>query len=309
MKEELKTKQASSSGEVLDQSPKCGCLFHNIIVISKITDLCEQCQNEKYKVLSFCEFPYVVMLERIRTLLTGNVLSFMKPDNNKKLPIKIIDADVLSASNAKQFSTFIKNLKTNRRIVVQWLSIPVKCKPTVLSFIYPPVLEELKGHEKPSKERLFVNKLFSDCGKLTLSDHAVQVPSHDRSMIGLMVHENMHCISNGIVNASYLSALDRVVDADVCDKIAMPSAYIPLSYMASVVRTLGVSRIASLQSSIKPPSSILFTKLLAAHATEHCRASALADEMLNHRMTKDELIHALCNKNISLSNKCKRVLT
>ena len=136
---------------------------------------------------------------------------------------------------------------------------------------------KLKSYNEDTKE--ITQKLFND--KHSISEHNTIMNDTDRTIVGLLWHENViDIISNEPKNIRmplYKKILDNICFSDYIDRITFQKQIWQFNEMSSLIKTFHCNKILhdtikntkNTKNTIQSPPEIRFTKVLTKYSTEY----------------------------------------
>ena len=278
---------------LLDKRILILCLPCHREVNSIIQKLKCETQVPHFDTVSACSPSFFDIIKRTRKLA---VLDLFRKDTNNKPSFCITDLDVLTTAQAKNLCLELREPRKENEgvLIVVWPSIPQKS----MALLPEDIVVTSAVATDVNSSRLAVRSILTDVPCPRMIDHSELVPSCERSLVGLLVHANMNHLCGTKVNSNYLKALQCTILADPADRLSHASTHTPIVELSSMIRTIGVSQ--TITHSGTPPKALpagklIFTKLLAAHATIHTRLGAVRELCNTHNCTFRELAY-LYNK-------------
>jgi len=240
--------------------------------------------------VSGCLGDFFSLLERSRTPTIIDM--FNRNRNRERISFMVTDVDVLTPKQTKELCQLLKQPRTEKDgcLLVAWPGIPKKSK----ALLPESLIVESATTDDASASRVAARSILIDRPSPTMQDHSELVPACERSLVGLLVHANMHFLTGTGATPLYLKALDCTLMADSADKLSQAVNFAPMVELASMVRTVGVGQVLSKSpKKTLPRGELTFTKLLAAHATARTKLKAVRELCASHRLTMRELAMAM----------------
>ena len=240
--------------------------------------------------VSGCSGDFFSLLERSRT--PAIIDMFNRNRNRERISFLITDVDVLTPTQTKELCQLLKQPRTEKDgcLLVAWPGIPKKSK----ALLPQTLIVESATMDDASASRVAARSILVERPPPTMKDHGELVPACERSLVGLLVHANMHLLLGPGTTPIYLEALDCTLMADSADKLSQAVNFVPMVELASMVRTVGVGQVLSKSSkNTLPRGELTFTKLLTAHATARTRLKAVRELCVSHRLTMREMAMAM----------------
>ena len=129
-----------------------------------------------------------------------------------------------------------------------------------------------KSYNEDTKE--ITKKLINN--KYTIDDHLTIMNETDRTIVGLLWHENIIDVLNKIPNKQsiplYLNILDNICLSDYIDRITFQKQIWQFNEMSSLIKTFHNNKIYHENFTKKPtynPLEVRFTKVLTKYSTEY----------------------------------------
>jgi DNA polymerase III delta prime subunit len=220
--------------------------FNPIICISnyhmdkKIKELMKICNVFELKCPTTPQIQYIIKesMPTLEQALLPNIINYLQGDLRKLLSIYNI---------YKNHCSILKN--------------------EIIQNIFKP-----KSYNEDTKE--ITNKLINQ--KFSISDHLTTMNETDRTIVGLLWHENIiDAISKVPKETSvpfYLNILDNLCFADYMDRITFQKQIWQFNEMSSLIKTFHCNKIYHDTFKKKPKinaSDIRFTKVLTKYSTEY----------------------------------------
>lgn len=112
--------------------------------------------------------------------------------------------------------------------------------------------------------------------QVTLSEHLTSLNETDRTIVGLLWHENIVDVLSKIPKETafpfYLKALDNICYADFIDRVTFQKQIWQFNEMSSLIKTFHTNKMYHETFDKKPkynPSEVRFTKVLTKYSTEY----------------------------------------
>lgn len=128
-----------------------------------------------------------------------------------------------------------------------------------------------KSHSEDTKE--ITRKLLNN--DYTISEHLTLMNETDRTIVGLLWHENVVDIlehkANNISFPLYQSIIDNICFADYIDRITFQKQIWQFNEMSSLVKTFHTNKMLhnEIKNTVFNPSEVRFTKVLTKYSTEY----------------------------------------
>lgn len=141
-----------------------------------------------------------------------------------------------------------------------------------------------------------VNTLFKEY--VPISDYSKYVRETDRTTLGLLWHENVGSIVNNPDNIElYKKMLDNLCASDYIDRVIFQNQVWELSELNSFIKIFYNNFLLHEEvNNVKPPSEIIFTKVLTKYSSEYnnyCFLQQLEQKMF---CEKNDMLHQFMNK-------------
>lgn len=137
-----------------------------------------------------------------------------------------------------------------------------------------------KSYNEDTKE--ITQKLFNN--SYTIADHTNIMNDTDRTIVGLLWHENIiDIIGKEHKNKSiplYTKILDKICFADFIDRITFQKQIWQFNEMSSLIKTFSCNKLFHSEIKTKPkatPTDIRFTKVLTKYSTEYNNSLFIQD--------------------------------
>ena len=215
----------------------CICNYHQD---KKIKELMKVCNTIELKSPTTPEITTIVnsILPTIEDVLKTNIINFVQGDLRK-------------------LNSFYKIYKNNQSIL----------KNEIIEKIF-----QMKQYNDDTKQ--ITHKLINN--KYNIDDHNILMNETDRTIVGLLWHENIVDVLNKMKSdvsiPLYLKLLDNICFADYIDRITFQKQIWQFNEMSSIIKTFKNNKLYhdSLKKKIKyNPTEVRFTKVLTKYSTEY----------------------------------------
>ena len=206
----------------------------------KIKELMKVCNTIELKSPTTPEITTIVnsILPTIEDVLKTNIINFVQGDLRK-------------------LNSFYKIYKNNQSIL----------KNEIIEKIF-----QMKQYNDDTKQ--ITHKLINN--KYNIDDHNILMNETDRTIVGLLWHENIVDVLNKMKSdvsiPLYLKLLDNICFADYIDRITFQKQIWQFNEMSSIIKTFKNNKLYhdSLKKKIKyNPTEVRFTKVLTKYSTEY----------------------------------------
>jgi len=190
----------------------------------------------------------------------------------------------------KNIEKIIDYIKGDLRRLQQLHSIYLKSSDLLIKILYS--CHPDKYMNEDTKDILI--KLFKN--KINIDDHLSIINETDRTIIGLLWHENIIDVfpkyDNKLIIPFYRSVLDNICFSDYVDRITFQKQIWQLNEMTSLIKTMKNNHLLhnTLDTSTTQFKDIRFTKVLTKYSTEYNNSLFLQEICKNLDLDKKDMI-------------------
>ena len=198
-----------------------------------------------------------------------NIIEIKKPSTNQiNNIIKIIMPNIFEDNLRKNIINFIQSdLRKLNTIFNIYKNKPSVLKNDIIQNIF-----QIKSYNNDTKQ--ITQKLINN--KYNFNDHSLVMNETDRTIVGLLWHENIIDIL-GKINYStsiplYLDILDNICFADYIDRVTFQKQIWQFNEMSSLIKTFKNNKLYHNSYKKKPKclsQEVRFTKVLTKYSTEY----------------------------------------
>lgn len=228
-------------------------------------------KKQKQEELSFspiiCISSYHVDKKIKELMKICNVFELKSPTSpqiQKILKISMPELDPITLANMIHYlQGDLRKLNSIHKI---YLKHPAILKNEIIQNIF-----KTKAYSEDTKE--ITQKLFNN--NYTIADHTTIMNDTDRTIVGLLWHENIIDIISKEPKQKaiplYTKMLDKICFADYIDRITFQKQIWQFNEMSSLIKTFSCNKLLHEQKSKNKvnPSEIRFTKVLTKYSTEY----------------------------------------
>jgi len=231
-------------------------------------------KKQKLEELSFipiiCISSYHVDKKIKELMKVCNVYELNTPSDNQMQTILNLSLPIIDDTTKKNIAIFLQgDLRKLNSINKMYNYNNDILKNELFKSIF-----KLKSYNEDTKE--ITQKLFND--KHSISEHNTIMNDTDRTIVGLLWHENViDIISNEPKNIRmplYKKILDNICFSDYIDRITFQKQIWQFNEMSSLIKTFHCNKILhdtikNTKNTIQSPPEIRFTKVLTKYSTEY----------------------------------------
>ena len=190
----------------------------------------------------------------------------------------------------KNIEKIIDYIKGDLRRLQQLHSIYLKSSDLLIKILYS--CHPDKYMNEDTKDILI--KLFKN--NINIDDHLSIINETDRTIIGLLWHENIIDVfpkyDNKLIIPFYRSVLDNICFSDYVDRITFQKQIWQLNEMTSLIKTMKNNHLLhnTLDTSTTQFKDIRFTKVLTKYSTEYNNSLFLQEICKNLDLDKKDMI-------------------
>ena len=232
-----------------------------------------------------------------------NSYTITLPNNKQMNEIIKLLFDKKITNDKKNIEKIIDYTKGDLRRLQQLYSIYIKSNDLLIKILYS--CHPDKYMNEDTKDILI--KLFKN--NVSIDDHLSIINETDRTIIGLLWHENIIDIfpkyDNKLIIPFYRSVLDNICFSDYVDRITFQKQIWQLNEMTSLIKTMKNNYLLhdTLDTSKTQFKDIRFTKVLTKYSTEYNNSLFLQQICKQLDLDKKDMI--LFFLNLRENNACE----
>ena len=220
-------------------------------------------------------------------------IEFMTPLNNEIINIiKLIMKPV--SEDTHLLNIIVNYVQNDLRKLISIYDL-YKINPSILNSDI--ILNIFKPKTFNEDTKTITNNLI--CNKYTINDHNIIMNETDRTIVGLLWHENIIELLNKLPKKQsiplYIKLLNNICYADYIDRITFQKQIWQLNELSSLIKILynnniyhdNISNIPKIKQYILP--TIRFTKVLTKYSTEYNNSIFIQELCQNLNLDKKDL--------------------